>query len=276
MSRAEPRAAGLRIRADRLRWKRRLGTAFALLPRAAHRRVVLIYHAVGSSPWAIDHSVFKSQMEWLCAHARLSPLEELLAPSNTDTSPQSLQVALTFDDGYACLADVVLPILSDLGVRATVYLNTGRIGGRERLASDAALGHYPAERFLAWADVERLASSGWMIGSHGVEHRDLSVCSQGAVDRELLQSRKEIESRLGGVCRHFCYTWGRHTAILRSRVAAAGYSYAAAAVHAPLGATYDQLAFPRMDISRHLGFEDFTAVLRGDWDYLGWVQRVRG
>lgn len=256
---------------DSLRWKRQLGTLLSLRRSRRPRRLVLLYHAVGTGPWALDPAGFRAQMLWLSAQARVYSLDDLLASS----AERPLQVALTFDDGYASLVDIALPILAELGLTATVYLNTAWIGDGLRRPSDPRLGHYPGETFLSWSDVGRLFAAGWMIGSHGVEHLDLTNTAPAMTDRELLDSRHTIGSRLGTDCRHFSYTWGRHTESLRRRVDAAGYRFAAAAHHAALSPDDDLLMFPRVNIDRNYSLDDFKAIVRGDWDYLGWIQRAR-
>lgn len=256
---------------DRLGWKRRLAHLTGRWRAGGPRRQVLLYHAVEGGVWALTEKVFRTQMEWLAAEIQVLPLDPLLEGSGSAHSG----VAITFDDGYACLVETALPILAELGLTATVYLNTGWIGDRERRPSDPSLGHYPGEQFMRWADVERLVLAGWTIGSHGVEHLDLTRMPAAVTDRELNTSRQTIESRLGLPGRHFSYTWGRHTPALRRRVAAAGYRHAAAGHHAPLSAGDDPLAFPRINIAQEYDLADFQAILRGDWDYLGWVQRAR-
>ncbi len=36
------------------------------------------------------------------------------------------------------------------------------------------------------------------------------------------------------------------------------------------------MAFPRINVAQNYSLEDFRAIVRGDWDYLGWVQRAKG
>lgn len=252
--------------------KRLLGKLMAPSSRiSGSRRCVLLYHAIGDSPWAISVEDFRAQMKWLAEHTTVRSLDALLE----ETFPSGLEVALSFDDGYACLAEQALSVLSEFGLTATVYLNTGWIGASERIASEPRLGHYPGESFMDWSSVERLAAAGWTIGSHGVEHLDLTLTTGTVTDCELLTSRQSIESHLGRSCNHFSYTWGHHSPELRSRVAAAGYRYAAAGHHSPLRPGDDPLAFPRINIARDYTHDDFKAILRGDWDYLAWVQRAR-
>jgi peptidoglycan/xylan/chitin deacetylase (PgdA/CDA1 family) len=251
--------------------KRALGAVAGWRPRPQQRRVILLYHSVGDSPLAVGLAGFRQQMQWLSANAAVMPLRQLL--SNASAVP--LQAAITFDDGYSSLHSAALPILNDAGAVASAFLNTGWIETDRRRSSDAAQGHYPQEQFLLWREVEALAASGWDIGSHGIDHLDLTRQPDDVVNRELHLSRRQIE-QAGLVCSPiFSYTWGRHNAHLRALVKAAGYTHALAGIHEPVAESGDPFAIPRINIDRHCTLDDFKAIVRGDWDYLGWLQHAK-
>ena len=254
-----------------LSWKRRLGRMRGLLPQLPNRRLVLLYHSVGGSPWAIAEGEFRAQVSWLVRYAKVEDLDALLQ----DDTTLGLRVAITFDDGYASLAASAAHILSDAGAAATVYLNTTLIDAAQGRRSDTESGHYPGETFLTWAEVRQLKELGWIIGSHGMEHLDLTVQPMVRVAAEPAGSRHAVEQSVSSPCRHFSYTWGRHTPALREAVRAAGYEFAAAAVHGPVPVSFDRFAFPRVNIHRDYTLEDFAAIVRGDWDFLGAWQTMR-
>lgn len=216
---------------------------------------------------------FCEQLEWLEQNAQVVSLEEILG---SPTPAARLQVALTFDDGYRTLAGIVAPLLSERKWPATVYLNTGNIEDQCPQPSQPQIGHYPGEEFLLWEEVEDLLRQGWLIGSHGVDHVDLTGVDVLTAARQLTSSRQTIEKRLGMECRHFAYTWGRNDAPVRSLVAANGYAAAVAAHHGPLSVHSDPMALPRIDVRREYNLADFAAVVRGDWDFLGLAQKIRG
>lgn len=253
-----------------LAWKRRLGRLFGALSPDHRRTLILLYHSVGESPLAVPVAMFRQQVAWLAERATFISLD---AAMQTDRGNR-LQVAITFDDGYASLLDQAAPILAEYGAMATAYLNTGWIGETSRKVSDEALGHYPEEYFLTWRDVEILAEAGWMFGSHGVEHLDLTKHEITIVARELGGSKREIESRLGQPCRHFAYTWGRFTPALQHAVKNAGYVSAVSGLHGPVLQTSGQLALPRIDVRAEYELRDFIDVMTGRWDYLGLKQRL--
>lgn len=255
----------------RMALKRAFGAIARLGVRADRRRAILLYHSIGESPFALPETQFRDQVAWLAEHTRILPLCDVLAGA----SEAPLQVAITFDDGYSSVYSAAYPVLRQHGAVASVFLNTGWIAMQERKASNAALGHCPKEHFLLWREVEALAEAGWEIGSHGIEHFDLTREPDSVVQRELKESRRQIESRIGCVSPVFSYTWGRNTKRLRRSVETAGYTYALAGIHAPLSDSDDRFAVPRMNIDRLCVLADFAAIVHGDWDYLGWIQRGR-
>lgn len=251
--------------------KRSLALLFSMLRSPLARDVVLLYHSIGDGPLALPQRAFADQMDWLHATGTVVPLMDLL----TTDARQRSRVAITFDDGYRGLHRFAMPILVGSPAMPAAFLTTGWIGVAERRASAPEHGHYPGEQFLLWQEVEDLAAAGWRIGAHGVEHLDLTVQPGDRIDVELRASRSAIETKLGSVLPVFAYTWGRHTARLRAHVAEASYSYALAGAHGPVTERSDRFAIPRIDVARKYSLDDFKAIVRGDWDYLGWYQRAR-
>jgi len=245
----------------------------AVWPRTASssRRIVLLYHAVGGSPLAVDEVDFRAQMEWLASAASVRPLVHVLE----NAGPERLQVALTFDDGYASVYSRAFPILRRLGMTGAVFVNTGHICDDARQPADEGEGHYPGEAFLLWRELAELSAAGWTVGSHGVRHLDLTREPDERVRIELTASRADIAQKLGSPASMFAYTWGRHTPHLRQLVKQAGYSHALGGIHAPVTGDMDAFAIPRIAIARDYTLSDFKAVVQGDWDYLAWLQRWR-
>jgi len=252
--------------------KRAIGGVWRAFPSIGPRRLILLYHAVGDGEWAIPENEFARQIEWIAKSARPLSLVQALG---TDIE-KPLEIAVTFDDGYASVFERAKPILKTHAVSATVFVNTALVGSEDRTPSDPSLGHYPGEAFLLWRELDALLDLGWVLGSHGEHH--LAHWREGdlVVRHELAESKKKLEAITPGPCNYFAYTWGRHTEHLRKLVADAGYRWGLAGLHGAVRAGSDPYAVPRINIDRTYSFDDFMAILRGDFDYLRFIQSWRG
>jgi len=252
----------------RLAAKRTLGRLIP--PAPTPRRVALIYHALGDSPSAQSPHDFAHQIEWLARHATVT------TASNLATLPaeSALNVAITFDDGYASVTDHARAILTDSGMAATVFICTDEIRPL-RHVSDPAAGHYPGEVFMCWDDVAGLASAGWEVGSHGATHVDHSAIAQPAAAMECTSALAALRTRLGTARPAFAYTWGRATRPLARLIQETGYGCAFTGIHGALDKADDPFLLPRIAIPSDLSLSDFIAIVTGRWDYLRPWQQLR-
>jgi peptidoglycan/xylan/chitin deacetylase (PgdA/CDA1 family) len=95
------------------------------LPRRP-RPTILMYHRVAEEsfdPWGLSVSpgAFSEQMAWLAAKRTTLPLIEFARRHREGTLPDDA-VAITFDDGYSCVANTAAPVLETHGLPATVFL----------------------------------------------------------------------------------------------------------------------------------------------------------
>jgi len=235
------------------------------------RRVVLIYHAIGDGPWSVSEKEFEQQMLFLATNSQVVSLKQLI----NNELETGLQVAITFDDGYESVYDLALPIMEKHGITATVYLNTGMIDESRNNDSIPEQGHYQGEKFMTWPQVRKLVEKKWNIGSHGVQHYDLTKMDVADVNHELKQSKQDIEQKLKISCTDFSYTWGHYNTEVKNLVAEAGYSSSVSGEHGPLEEDSSQFAIPRVDIRKDYQLNDFKAVVFGHWDYLNSIQKLR-
>ena len=238
--------------------------------------MVLTYHSVGPSPLAVSESNFRDQMDWLKSHVAVTSLDDLVAV-NWPTSRSGIVCAITFDDGYASVYRFAYPILSELKFPATVYLVVGAIHQDDPESSNQFNGLYPDEDMLVWPEVRELAAHSICMGSHLVHHQDLTSLDSASVDRELQDSKKTIQDHTGSECSSFCFPWGKHNSETVGAVHRAGYANSVITIQGTWKKTdgLDRYRIPRADIRRDYTLDDFKAVVRGEWDYLGHLQRIR-
>lgn len=238
---------------------------------AISRRVILLYHSIGESLWAVTAQDFRAQMYWLRENAQLMSVEELLESGGGP----GLRVAVSFDDGYETLFSAAAPVAREVGLKPLVFLNTGFIGASGRVDRKKLSGVYPGEDFLLWDEVRRLAAEGWSFGSHGVTHIDFTRINALLAEAQLRESKAMIERNLGQACDTFAYTWGHHSGSVRDLVAISGYRYGFAALHGAIGPQFDCFAIPRINISSEYSLEDFVQIVSGDWDFMSRIQALR-
>ena len=163
--------------------------------------VILLYHRVGRrSELAVDLPLplFQAQMEELTAAGRVVSLDTLLSLVARPEEPPVQPVVVTFDDGTADFADLVVPVLSATGAPATLYVAT------DFIETGRPFPH--AGTPLSWGALRDVVSTGLVtIGSHTHTHALLDRLAPDQVAEELDRSIKLIEDHLGQTPEHFAY-----------------------------------------------------------------------
>lgn len=205
--------------------------------------LVLMYHAVGARAAADDpYNLFvtpetlRHQLRWLLDRGwrALRLCEYLDGPTSGERT-----FLVTFDDGYAGLADLATPILDELRVPATVFVLPGLLGGYSSWMPDMDY-----EPLLTPDDVRDLSRAGLDIGVHGWDHTVLPDLTDQDLRTHLADARAALCELTGEVPRAFAYPCGRHDARSRQAVADAGFELAFA--------TWEgrgRMAVPRVDVN---------------------------
>ncbi|MGH7538763.1 MAG: polysaccharide deacetylase family protein [Gemmatimonadales bacterium] len=169
------------------------------------RPPVLCYHRIGGplelGVTRVARSVFARQMTALArAGWRTLSLGEFARASSPYLFPvarlssSGRDFLLTFDDGYASLAEAAYPVLADLGFTATTFLITdflGRANTWDVPYSWGRLAH------LDWRAIDQWRARGFDFGSHTATHRRLTWLPSDVVAEELTRSRETLVRRLG-------------------------------------------------------------------------------
>lgn len=67
--------------------------------------------------------------------------------------------------------------------------------------------------FLRWDEIKKMSQDGLSIGAHTVTHRRLSLLSSEEIEKEVLESKSEIEERLGKKVISFAYPKGEKSKV---------------------------------------------------------------
>lgn len=156
-------------------------------------------------------------------------------------------VVLSFDDGDISHLTHAAPVLADAGWPGVLNL---------------AVNHLGPKGLPRWA-ARRLLQGGWEIGSHTVDHLDLTTLSDDALADQLTRSRTLIRSMLGVDARFFCYPAGRNDERVRAAVAKAGYVAATTTVPGIAAPTNDPFLLPRIRVGPETAPEALVQQARG-------------
>jgi peptidoglycan/xylan/chitin deacetylase (PgdA/CDA1 family) len=194
----------------------------------------------------VARSVFARQMTALArAGWRTLTLAEFAersqAPQSAIRNPQSAFL-LTFDDGYASLAQHAYPVLAELGFTATTFLITDHVGATNTW--DARYTWRPLAH-LDWAAVERWRGRGFDFASHTASHARLTWLGDARVAGELGRARETLVHRLGAAAgRAIAYPFGAADARIERLARSAGYELGFGGVRANGGA----MSVPRVPV----------------------------
>jgi peptidoglycan/xylan/chitin deacetylase (PgdA/CDA1 family) len=211
------------------------------------RALIITYHALDndSSPLCIAPSVFREHLDCIAERgwrtARVAEVADALrAGTILDRT-----IALTFDDGFASVADTAAPDLLDRGLTATVFCVAGHLGGSNDWPTDRTNGYRAA--LATPTALAELAAAGFEIGSHGYEHAPLVSDSRPLLRREVIDSRKSVESAVGVTVPSFAYPYGARPSVAAESLVREIYRAACTTGLRALRPGDDVFALPRID-----------------------------
>lgn len=117
-------------------------------------------------------------------------------------------VMLTFDDGWKNQYEYAYPLLKKYNTKAVFYIYTGPLG---------------APAFLDWKEIEEMKAGGMIIGSHTLHHPHMKKLSDDTLHREVFDSKKILEKKLGVPIEDFATPYGYSDDRIVAVVKEAGY-----------------------------------------------------
>lgn len=165
---------------------------------------ILMYHHVAPSPPADEFEArltvltadFEAQLAYLrCAGYTSITVAQLVDAMRGVTALPPHPVILTFDDGYSDAYSEVFPLLRRYGFLGSFAIVTGFVG-----QGDGA--------YASWDQLQEMADAGMEMLSHSVSHIDLGTSDDETDRREMIESKAELEARIGRPVRFFVYPSG--------------------------------------------------------------------
>jgi peptidoglycan/xylan/chitin deacetylase (PgdA/CDA1 family) len=242
--------------------------ASPLTSRVKSGACILMYHRVAETgifdlsldDWNLTPARLEHQLRWLSANANCVPLGDVLQNCASGRRSKPV-VALTFDDGFACFRQKVLPLLERYRIPATLFVVTRYVGSTEP---------YPFDRWgqknrsrtstitwrpITWAEVEECLNSKFVsVGSHSHNHLNALNASNEQLAEEAGMSRELLRRRLGpDHASLYAYPYGSsrlgqvRTAYIEA-VRKAGYRLAVTTDLGLAGPTTPPFQIPRVEV----------------------------
>jgi len=230
--------------------------------------IVTFHHVAQDDPsYPYDRGVadatpaqFRTQLEWLARRATLIGVDDLVNAVDGAPLPRN-PVMVTFDDGYRSCHDVALPILREVGVRATFFIATSFVADRrlywwERIAlllgqtrKSTAVLQYPSPITLELANPKVGATLTNLIkDTHGLDVERFLVGLAAALD---VPWSTEIEARHANA---LIMTWDQVRALAQAGMDVESHGrYHRVLQTLDDGALHDDLAGSRRDLEAQLG-----------------------
>ena len=209
---------------------------------------VLTYHSLDESGSVISMrpALFREQMLALAERGyRAITVTELLDIWDGGGALPTRTVVLTFDDAVENLATHALPLLGDLGFRATIYVVSARLGEYNDWPEPAR--GIPRLPLLSREALLDMLASGFEVGAHTRRHLRLPRLASAQLFDEVVSCKHELEDQLGIAVSSFAYPYGAVSPEAR-KLASAHYR---SAVGTSLGLTtpqHDRFDLPRVEM----------------------------
>ncbi len=214
----------------------------------------LMYHSIfNDNRYYVDHySVrfleFKKQMKFLKKNAEnLVHFDEFVE--------SECSISITFDDGFKDNLTLVAPLMEDLELPWTIFV-----------VSDFLSDEYPD--YMSKEDLLELSKYRFVkIGAHGKTHQPLASMKFEDAERELRESKKEIENILGQQVLTMSFPHGSFSQDLLRCCKDLGYKNVGISV--PYRNDSKAFAINRFSIFEYDSVLDLRFKISGHWDWFG-------
>jgi peptidoglycan/xylan/chitin deacetylase (PgdA/CDA1 family) len=213
---------------------------------------ILLYHHIDTSPinsrYYVTPEKFEAQMKLLHDWGYTSITATMLIQAITQGAKLPPRpFVLTMDDGHLDNYTNAFPITQKYGFTGVLYLVSNYIGAENYMTVDQVLEMYRA---------------GWEVGSHSMNHFDLTKVNAETAYAEVIDSRRVLEEMLGIPVLTFAYPFGAYNNAAMDYVKAAGYSGAmGASGYTPAQGLWNLYYLQRVGIKGSEDEKTFTRFL---------------
>ncbi|HUB05541.1 MAG TPA: polysaccharide deacetylase family protein [Myxococcales bacterium] len=246
----------------------RLALAFFAATACRAEVPVLLYHEVGCGTHDardVPAAQLDEELSWLEGHGyHYVTARDALTPG---AALPAQPVAITFDDGAACLYSAAFPVLQKHHAPFELFLVSGWVTADPASRHLQKLEDGEEVSTLVWPEVAVMARSGLAsLGAHGRGHLYLRRLGGAALTDEVAGSRQDVAAAAGAPVDLFAYPFGAFDSSTLEAVRLSGYAGAYAVGVGP-GGTF---AYRRRSVHRGLSDDDFARLLSRRWIFPLW------
>lgn len=228
---------------------------------------ILLYHSIHDEPprsfepWAVGRQLFADHMDLLAGRGYTGlSVGQLLDLIHKGSPIPEKTVLVTFDDGFADFASHAWPVMKSRQIPATLYVTAGTVGRSSEWLDSMGAGMLS---MLDATEIKELAEDGVEIGAHSMTHPQLDCVGREQARREIIDSKRVLESILEKPVDSFAYPHGYHDRAVKKMVIDAGYTSAAAVRNMLSHAQDDVFALARFTVMGDCTVDRLAEVLNG-------------
>jgi len=222
---------------------------------------IILYHRIDYSPidsrYYVTPEKFEEQIKLLHDWGYTSITTTMLIDAiikGIELPPRPF--LFTVDDGNLDNYTNMFPIMQKYGFTGVLYIVGNYIG---------------AEHYMNEEQILEMYNAGWEVGSHSMNHYDLTNLDGDQLRFEIVGSKETLESKLGIPILTFAYPFGLHDDAAHDYVKFAGYLGAmGASGYTPAQGRWNLFYLQRVEIKGNEDAKTFTRFLPwlGDPKYL--------
>jgi len=217
---------------------------------------ILLYHWIEvsptdgpnyTSPYYVKPEVFDAEMKLLYDWGyQTITIDMLLNAINEGAELPPRPMLITFDDGHVDNYTNAFPIMQKYGFTGTLYIVGNYIG---------------IDNYLNVDQIKEMAAAGWEVGSHTMNHLDLTALEPQRQRAEVVDSKIFLEQTLGVPIKTIAYPFGISNSSVIDYAHFAGYIAGMS-----LGFTHDQglgnlFTLQRRDVKGTYDVKQFSLFL---------------
>jgi peptidoglycan/xylan/chitin deacetylase (PgdA/CDA1 family) len=212
---------------------------------------ILLYHHIDTSPinsqYYVSPDAFEEQLsllsEWGCTTITTDMLVSAIE-SGKELPP--CPVIITFDDGNLDNYTNAFPIMKKYGFVGVIYV----------------VGNYiNADRYMTSGQIRELLATGWELGSHTMNHIDLTTSPPEQRLYEISVSKQHLEREFSVTISTLAYPFGAYDCGIMDTAFSSGYRAAMGLGNNSSQCHFELYALHRLAVRSGLGLDNFAALL---------------